>query len=129
MITNNLAQDHGAVSTDVGPWSGVDRGRRWTGAQARTSHHQRQGKGSELVRRTLREPPSVGNPVFVVGDPALYVRFGFKRVLQPECPFDPGNQRFMALDYESPDTFVIGYEPEFVGVDANGIMDLPRQGG
>ena len=44
-----------------------------------------------------------------------YSRFGFCRLQEPGCPFDPGNAQFMALRYLGPDSFMIGYEKEFSG--------------
>jgi putative acetyltransferase len=75
---------------------------------------QRQGLGSSLIRATLAQSPMFSCPVFALGDPAYYGRFGFRRVPQPRCPFDPGNAHFMALNYQAGgDRFVVGYEPEF----------------
>jgi putative acetyltransferase len=75
---------------------------------------QRQGLGSSLVRATLAQSPIFSNPVFALGDPAYYMRFGFRRVQQPRCRFDPRNEHFMALNYQTgSDSFVVGYEPEF----------------
>jgi len=75
---------------------------------------QRQGLGSSLIRGTLAQSPIFSNPVFALGDPAYYGRFGFRRVPQPKCPFDPGNAHFMALNYQAGgDSFIVGYEPEF----------------
>jgi putative acetyltransferase len=75
---------------------------------------QRQGVGSSLIRATLAQSPIFSNPVFVLGDPAYYARFGFRRVQEPRCPFDTGNEHFMALNYDGAlGSFVIGYEPEF----------------
>ena len=58
--------------------------------------------------------PIAGSPVFVVGEPSYYTRFGFRRVRQPVCPFEPSNEHFMALHYDSQDEFQVGYEPEFL---------------
>ncbi len=77
--------------------------------------HQRSGYGSGLIRETLLQPPMCGSPVFVLGDPSYYRRFGFCPVQEPSCPFDPANEHFMALRYASPEGFMIGYEPEFGG--------------
>jgi predicted N-acetyltransferase YhbS len=49
----------------------------------------------------------------VLGEPSYYARFGFRRVKQPICPFDPSNEHFMALHYEDQEGFQIGYESEF----------------
>ena len=74
---------------------------------------QKRGLGSELIRQTLLQPPISSSSVFVVGEPSYYGRFGFRRVEQPTCPFNPSNSNFMALRYESHEAFLIGYEPEF----------------
>ena len=74
---------------------------------------QRRGVGATLVAEALVSPRIAAVPVFVLGDPKYYVRFGFKRVANPTCPFDPGNQHFQALRWASDDSFTIGYEPEF----------------
>ena len=74
---------------------------------------QRRGLGSEMIRQTLLQPPISSRSVFVVGEPSYYGRFGFRRVEQPTCPFNPSNSKFMALRYECHEAFVIGYEPEF----------------
>src|SRR5262245_54875150 len=76
--------------------------------------HQRRGLGSSIIRDTLLQAPIAGSPVFVVGEPSYYTRFGFRRVTQPVCPFEPSNEHFMALRYASQDKFRVGYEPEFM---------------
>jgi putative acetyltransferase len=75
---------------------------------------QRSGHGSRLIADTLKLAPLADSPVFVLGDPAYYSRFGFRRVEQPTCPFDPGNAHFQALRYSSAEDFEVGYEPEFL---------------
>src|SRR5262245_22601771 len=42
--------------------------------------HQRSGLGSAIIRQTLLQPPIAASPVFVVGEPSYYARFGFRRV-------------------------------------------------
>lgn len=74
---------------------------------------QGKGHGSDLIRRTLSQPPLSDDPVFVLGHTGYYPRFGFASIAAPQCPFDPGNTHFMALRYASADDFVIGYEQEF----------------
>ena len=74
---------------------------------------QRRGFGTALISETLVLPSIATSPVFVVGDPKYYARFGFQRVVNPSCPFDPGNQHFQALRWVSDDVFTVGYEPEF----------------
>jgi putative acetyltransferase len=74
---------------------------------------QRKGLGTDLIRLTLAQPPISYSSVFVLGDPKFYSRFGFFRVQEPRCPFDPTNEHFMALRYTGSDPFVIGYEKDF----------------
>src|SRR5262249_38640696 len=76
--------------------------------------HQRRGFGSRITHETLLQPTIAGSPVFVLGEPSYYTRFGFRRVTKPVCPFEPSNEHFMALRYQSQDEFQIGYEPEFL---------------
>src|SRR5262249_26251123 len=76
--------------------------------------HQRRGFGGRIIRTTLLQPPIAGSPVFVLGEPSYYTRFGFRRVTQPVSPFEPSNEHFMALRYESQDEFQVGYESEFL---------------
>ena len=76
---------------------------------------QRKGHGSELIRHTLAQFPISGRPVFVLGDPGYYARFGFSRIREPHCPYDLSNEHFMALRYTGRESFMIGYEREFNG--------------
>jgi hypothetical protein len=85
---------------------------------------QKRGHGSNLIRQTLAQADISGSPVFVLGDPGYYRRFGFYPVRQPQCPFEPRNEHFMALRYNCQDSFVIGYEKEFGG----GEPDAPAHG-
>ena len=82
--------------------------------------HQRHGHGSRIIRESLIRSPIEGTPVFVLGDPAFYARFGFRKIRQPVCPFEPGNEHFMALRYEARDEFQVGYEPEFMIGESDG---------
>lgn len=74
--------------------------------------HQGHGIGSRLVELTLPILTRDDDPVFVLGDPAFYQRFGFVRINQPACPFDPGNQHFQST-HAGHDAYTIGYEPPF----------------
>lgn len=74
---------------------------------------QRRGFGTALISETLAAPSIAASPVFVLGDPDYYARFGFQRVARPSCHFDPGNKHFQALRWVSDDVFTIEYEPEF----------------
>ncbi|GAB6081887.1 N-acetyltransferase [Desulfuromonas carbonis] len=74
---------------------------------------QRQGVGSELLRFALRQESIRNRPLFVLGPPAYYRRFGFLPCSQPVCPFDKENRHFLSLGHHSDHPFRIGYEPEF----------------
>jgi putative acetyltransferase len=78
--------------------------------------HQGKGLGTLLIRETLLQPPIAGGSIFVLGKPSYYTRFGFRRVSRPICPFNPSNDHFMALHYESQEDFWIGYESEFIAM-------------
>ena len=75
---------------------------------------QRQGVGSELMRFALRQEAVKSQPLFVLGEPAYYKRFGFEQCIQPICPFDKGNEHFLCMRNEPAGEFIVGYEPEFI---------------
>lgn len=79
---------------------------------------QKQGVGSELLRFALRQEAIKSQPLFVVGAPAYYQRFGFAPCSQPICPFDTGNTHFMSMRNDGGTAFTVGYEPEFRAVPA-----------
>jgi putative acetyltransferase len=58
---------------------------------------QGQGVGSELLRFALRQEAIRDTPLFVLGDPDFYRKFGFAPCATPVCPFDPGNAHFLGL--------------------------------
>jgi putative acetyltransferase len=74
---------------------------------------QRQGIGSELLKFALRQEPIKSQPLFVLGEPAYYKRFGFEPCSLPICPFDQNNAHFLSMRNDNTDRFTIGYEPEF----------------
>jgi putative acetyltransferase len=74
---------------------------------------QRQGVGSELLRFALRQGEIKNEPLFVLGEPGYYKRFGFEPCVQPVCPFDPDNMHFLSMRNSVTDSFIVGYEPEF----------------
>lgn len=74
---------------------------------------QRQGVGSELLRFALRQESIKKSPLFVLGDPRFYRRFGFEPCTLPICPFDTDNRHFSALGNTTTTRFTVGYEPEF----------------
>ena len=75
---------------------------------------QKQGVGSELLRFALRQEEIKGQPLFVLGEPGYYQRFGFEPCSQPICPFDTGNARFLSMRNTAATGFNVGYEPEFM---------------
>ena len=74
---------------------------------------QRQGVGSELLRFALRQEVIKSQPLFVLGEPAYYIRFGFERCKDPICPYDKNNAHFLSMRNPGTTSFTIGYEPEF----------------
>ncbi len=77
---------------------------------------QRSGIGSELIRFALRQADIKDQPIFVLGAPKYYERFGFKFVKNPICKFDKNNRHFLAINFdESAEKFTVGYEKEFKG--------------
>lgn len=74
---------------------------------------QKQGVGTELLRFALRQVEIKDEPLFVLGEPAYYRRFGFEACRQPVCPFDTDNEHFMSMRNNIVESFVVGYEPEF----------------
>lgn len=74
---------------------------------------QNQGIGSELIRFSLRQKAVKDKPLFVLGEPRFYQKFGFERCLNPKCPFDRNNKHFLSMRNSSTTEFEIGYEPEF----------------
>ena len=77
---------------------------------------QKQGIGAEILRFALRQEPIRNQPLFVLGPPGYYTRFGFTPCPVPICPFDPGNSHFLSQNNPFSERFTIGYEPEFRSV-------------
>lgn len=77
---------------------------------------QRQGIGSELLRFALRQEAIKSQPLFVLGEPGYYKRFGFEPCSVPICPFDKNNAHFLSMRNTMDTHFVVGYEPEFAPV-------------
>jgi putative acetyltransferase len=73
---------------------------------------QRQGVGTELMRFALRQDSIKSQPLFVLGAPAYYRKFGFEPCSVPICPYDKNNAHFLSLRHDG-SSFTIGYEPEF----------------
>ena len=78
---------------------------------------QKQGIGSELLRFALRQVAIKSEPLFVLGEPFYYKKFGFELCSQPTCPFDKNNAHFLSMRNDSDEHFTIGYEPEFKTAD------------
>jgi len=78
-----------------------------------TPEFQRKGVGSELLRFALRREPILRQPLFVLGEPGFYARFGFEPCSLPVCPFDENNAHFLSIRNNSATRFTVGYEPEF----------------
>jgi len=76
---------------------------------------QKQGIGSELLRFALRQAVIRENPIFVLGDPGFFQKFGFEPCAIPVCPFDKNNEHFLSIRNDTSSTFTVGYEPEFTG--------------
>ncbi len=74
---------------------------------------QKQGVGTELLKFALRQDAVKSQPLFVLGAPGYYKRFGFTPCKVPVCPFDKNNAHFLSLRSATSDSFTIGYEPEF----------------
>ncbi len=74
---------------------------------------QGQGIGSELLRFALRQEVIKSQPLFVLGRPDYYRRFGFEPCSMPICLFDKYNAHFLSIRYNSTALFNVGYEPEF----------------
>jgi putative acetyltransferase len=77
---------------------------------------QKQGVGTELLRYALRQEAIKNQPLFVLGEPGYYTRFGFEPCSMPVCPFDTDNAHFLSLRNTFAASFVVGYEPEFKAV-------------
>jgi len=75
--------------------------------------YQKQGVGAELLNFALRQEPIKNQPLFVLGEPGYYKRFGFEPCTLPVCPFDPDNTHFLSMRNSATTSFVVGYEPEF----------------
>jgi putative acetyltransferase len=82
--------------------------------------HQRQGIGSELVRRGLTQCRQLDHrAVLVLGEPTFYQRFGFIKASLHGilCPFDVPDEAFMAAQLFpralARHSGLVKYRPEF----------------
>jgi putative acetyltransferase len=73
---------------------------------------QRQGLGHQLTRKSLRLL-SGSMPVYVLGDPEYYRRFGFRIDKTQKCIFDPEGDHFMVLFAGPLPAREVFYEREF----------------
>jgi putative acetyltransferase len=78
-----------------------------------TPDFQKQGVGTELLRFALRQETIKSRPLFVLGEPGYYQRFGFEPCSLPICPFDTNNAHFLGMRNTVATSFIVGYEPEF----------------
>jgi putative acetyltransferase len=74
---------------------------------------QKQGVGAELLGFALRQEAIKNQPLFVLGAPGYYQRFGFEPCNLPVCPFDTHNTHFLSMRNTGATSFIVGYEPEF----------------
>jgi putative acetyltransferase len=74
---------------------------------------QGQGIGSELVRFALRQDVIRDHPIFVLGNPKFYQKFGFEPCSLPVCPFARNNANFLSIRNSTSRRYTVGYEPEF----------------
>lgn len=79
-----------------------------------TPQMQNHGIGSELLRFSLRQKEIRESPLFVLGDPKFYMKFGFEPCSTPSCPFDKRGGHFLSIRNNSSSLFTVGYEPEFM---------------
>jgi len=82
-----------------------------------TPEFQKQGVGAELLRFALRQETIKSRPLFVLGEPGYYQRFGFEPCDLPICPFDTNNAHFLSMRNTVTISFIVGYEPEFKPAD------------
>jgi putative acetyltransferase len=74
---------------------------------------QKQGVGTELLKFALRQEAIKNQPLFVLGKPGYYQRFGFEPCRLPICPFQTNNAHFLSMRNTVDTSFIVGYEPEF----------------
>ena len=74
---------------------------------------QKQGVGSELLRFALRQAEIKAQPLYVLGEPAYYQKFGFEPCSAPICPYDKSNRHFLTMRNPASSGFSVGYELEF----------------
>lgn len=70
---------------------------------------QHQGLGQRITIESLKLLPK-GQPVYVLGDPEYYKKFGFRE----KCAFDPEGEHFMVLSDGPLPPREVFYEDEFM---------------
>ena len=75
---------------------------------------RKQGIATELLNFALRQAEIKDKPIFVLGNPLFFKRFGFEHCAQPVCPFKKNKYtHFLSLHNNIETQFTIGYESEF----------------
>jgi len=74
---------------------------------------QGQGIGTELLRFCLRQEVISQSPLFVLGKPNYFEKFGFSPCALPLCPPGQGQRQLLSIRNQTNHRFVVGYEPEF----------------
>jgi putative acetyltransferase len=73
---------------------------------------QRQGLGKQLIKKSLKKLGKE-QPVYVLGDPQYYRKFGFRIDKTQKCVFDPEGNHFMVRFTGPLPPRNVLYEPEF----------------
>ena len=77
--------------------------------------YQGRGYGTRLITTTLAEISARGLPVYVLGDPSYYSRFGFALARGQSCEFDPRGTYFQVLSDAQLPPRAVKYEDAFYG--------------
>jgi putative acetyltransferase len=86
------------------------------GPMAVAPEMQKQGVGTELLNFALRQAAIKSQPLYVLGHPSYYAKFGFALCKTPICAFDKHNAHFLSLRNSVSEPFTIGYEAEFSAI-------------
>ncbi len=74
---------------------------------------QHQGTGSALLRFALRQEIIKDKPVFVLGAPDFFQRFGFERCAQPLSALATNKAPLLSIRNDPSHPYTVGYDPEF----------------
>lgn len=74
---------------------------------------QHKGLGKRIMRESLTEI-GTAQPVYVLGDPEYYGKFGYRVDKTQKCRFDPEGEHFMVLSYGPLPPRDVLYEDEFM---------------